>query len=65
MQRIEGRLGKPIDQILREYYVEQGLTVEQVGQKLGQTKGTVSRWLARFGIEARRPGTASTAEAVA
>ena len=64
MQRIEARLEKPMDQILRELYVERGLTVEQVGTELGITKGAVSRWLARFEIETRRPGVAAS-EAVA
>lgn len=59
MQRVEGRLGQPIDEILRELYLARGLTVEQVGAELGITKGAVSRWLARFGIEARRPGSRS------
>lgn len=59
MQRIEARLGKPMGEILRDYYIEQALTVEQVGAKLGITKGAVSRWLAHFGIEARRPGAAA------
>jgi len=56
MQRIEARLGKPMDAILRELYVDQGLTLEQLGTHLGITKGAASRWLERFGIEARRGG---------
>lgn len=56
MQRIEARLGKPMDAILREKYVDDGKTVEQVAAELGITKGSVSRWLQRFGIDARRQG---------
>lgn len=49
-------MGKPIDQLLRELYVDQGLTVEQVGAVLGITKGAASRWLERFAIRTRRGG---------
>ena len=59
MQRIEARLGRPMDEILRELYVDRGLTLAEAGTELGVTKGAVSRWLERFGIEARRPGTAA------
>ena len=56
MQRLEARYGKPMDVILRELYVEQGLFLEDVGKELGITKGAVSRWLVHFGIPARRGG---------
>lgn len=59
MQDIEARLGRPMGDILRELYVERGLTVESVGAELGITKGAVSRWLERFDIPARRPGQAA------
>lgn len=53
MQLLEARLGKPMDQILTELYLDEGLTVEQVGQRLGITKGAASRWLDRFAIPRR------------
>lgn len=56
MQVLEARHGKPIEDILRGLYVDRGMTVEQVGAELGITQGTVSRWLDRVGIIARRPG---------
>lgn len=56
MQRIEAQMGKPMDAILRELYLEQGLTLEQLGAVLGITKGAASRWLERFDIQARRGG---------
>ncbi len=61
MQRVEARLGKPMDRILRELYVEQGLTLEQLGAVLGITKGAASRWLERFDIETRRGGRQAAA----
>lgn len=59
MQRIEAARGRQMPDILRELYVDQRLTVEQVGDDLGITKGAASRWLARFGIEIRRRGKAA------
>ena len=53
MQRIEAREGRPMDAILRDLYLDRQLTVEQVADGLGLTKGTISRWLERFGIESR------------
>lgn len=63
MQLIEARRGRPIDEILRELYIERGLTLEEVGSDLGITKGAASRWLERFGIPRRRPGQKSEAVA--
>ena len=57
MQVIEAREGRSMDLILRELRVEKGLTVEEVGNQLGITKGAASRWLERFGIE--RPKAAA------
>lgn len=56
MQTLEARLGRPIAEILRDLYVAQGMTVDEVGDELGVTAGTVSRWLGRCDIEARPRG---------
>ena len=53
MQRIEAARGRPIEELLRELYVDRGLTVEAVGIDLGITKGAASRWLDRFDIATR------------
>lgn len=65
MQRIEADRQQPMDVILRDLYEARGLTVEQVGIDLGITKGAASRWLDRFGIERRRPGSAGVVERAA
>lgn len=57
MQRLEAEHGESMADLLRRLYIDECLTVEQVGQRLGITKGAASRWLERFGIETRRPGT--------
>lgn len=54
MQFLEAELGRPIDELLREMYEERGLRVEDIATELNLTKGTVSRWLAHFGISTRR-----------
>jgi len=59
MQVLEATHGKPIEELLTDLYVRQGLTVDQVGVAIGVTKGTVSRWLERCGIPARRQGRAA------
>lgn len=56
MQRLEAEMGEPMDAILRRLYLDEGLTVDQVGQRLGITKGAASRWLERFGVETRGHG---------
>jgi excisionase family DNA binding protein len=59
MQVLEAAHGKPINELLTELYVAQALTVDEVGAALGVTKGTISRWLERCGIPARRQGRAA------
>lgn len=56
MQRIEAREGRPIEELLAELYVEQGLMLVEVGERLGVTESAVSKWLQWFGIETRRGG---------
>jgi hypothetical protein len=56
MQQIEAREGRPIDEILRGYLAE-GLTYDEIGKRLGITKGAVSHWMDRFRVE--RPRTAA------
>jgi transposase len=56
MQRIEAREGRPVEALLQDLYVEQGLMLSEVGERLGIGESAVSRWLAHFGIEARRGG---------
>lgn len=56
MQLLEAKHGKSMDQLLRDLYVTQGMRIEDVATELGQTKGTISRWLERFGIPARKRG---------
>ncbi len=54
MQFLEAEHGRPIDELLRSLYIDQELAVEDIADRLKLTKGTVSRWLAHFGIPTRR-----------
>jgi DNA-binding transcriptional regulator LsrR (DeoR family) len=55
MQLLEAEHGKAIDVLLRELYLDDGLGVQDIADRLHLTKGTVSRWLDRFSIPTRRP----------
>jgi hypothetical protein len=61
MQAIEAERGRSLEDILRELYVDRGLTLEEVGSDLGITAGAASRWCERFGIPLRRPGPRAVA----
>jgi transposase-like protein len=53
MQIVEHRIGLPIDQALRDMYLRDQMTLEEIAREFGITKGTVSRWLAHFNIPTR------------
>lgn len=56
MQLIEQRLGRPLDEFLRERYDVDRRTTQEIADELGVTNGTISRWMAALGIEARLIG---------
>lgn len=53
---VEARLGESLESYLRRRYEDNGLTTSQIAAELGLNNGTISRWLAHFGIEARYLG---------
>ncbi len=53
MQILESRLGRPLDEYLRERYERDGWTTSAIARELGIESSTVSRWMAHLGIEAR------------
>jgi DNA-binding transcriptional regulator LsrR (DeoR family) len=53
VRAIEKRHGKPLEQILRELYYDEGLTQAEVGKRLRVPAGSVGGWLIRFGINQR------------
>ena len=56
MQRIEAREGRPLDELLRDLYVNEGLMLAEIGARWGVGESAVSKWLAWAGIEARKGG---------
>lgn len=56
MERVEARLGRPLVDELRQRYVEQEQTLDQIADALGVSAPTVSRWMRRLGVESRFPG---------
>lgn len=71
MRKVESRLGRTLAEVLRELYVDQGMTLAEVGAEISRRAGlstpvadsTVMRWMERLDIERRFPG--ARAEAVA
>lgn len=61
MQLVEHRLGRPLDEVLTELYIDQGMTVKQVAAEIGVSTASVSRWMSELGIQARYIGTKKVA----
>jgi predicted transcriptional regulator len=45
------RTGKPVEEVLRDLYLGQGLSQAAIAAELGITRITVAMWLREFGIE--------------
>ena len=56
MQLVEQQVNEPIDDWLRRRYEVEGANTEEIARELGLNNGTVSRWMAHFGIQARLVG---------
>lgn len=61
MLRTEHRLGEPIEAYLHRRYITDGATTTAIADEMGLNNGTISRWLAALGIEARLTGQRGTA----
>jgi hypothetical protein len=65
MQVIEHQLGEPLEVYLRRQYLDEWLTTAEIAAALNVNNGTVSRWMAHFGIPARLHGARRSAQEVA
>lgn len=52
-QRLEARLGQPLETALRDMYHREGLTQIEIAERLGLDQSTVTRWMRQFGIPVR------------
>lgn len=53
-QILEGQLGRPLPDVLHEWYHRDGLTQAEIAAKLGGLdQSTVTRWMRQFGIAVR------------
>lgn len=54
MQLVEHRLGQPLEHYFREQYVDRRRSQAEIAADLDVDVGSVSRWMARLNIGARR-----------
>lgn len=60
-QLIEHRFAEPMDVLLRRLYVDEGLTQQQIAERLETSNRTVVRWMAKYGIPTRDRRALATA----
>lgn len=65
MQIVEARIGRPVDEYLRDAYVTRELHQAEIAAELGVDPATVSRWMARYGISTRVIGPRRRKESAA
>jgi len=53
-QLLEARLGRALEDVLRDWYHRDGLTQAEIAEKLGGlNQSTVTRWMRQMGIPVR------------
>lgn len=56
MTEVEHRFGKTLHTLLREKYLDEGLSLPRVADELGVSRRTVIRWMEANGVPRRRFG---------
>lgn len=56
-QVVEARFGRPIRDLLRQMYVDDHRTQEDIARTLGVSRLTVARWMRTLGIRSRYLGS--------
>lgn len=49
-QRVEAREGRSVPELLRELYHDQGLSQEQIADRLAVSRGTVIEWMRKHSV---------------
>lgn len=69
MRRVQAKIGRPLAEVLHQLYVEDGMTLAEVGAEIGRlasrealSESTVSRWMDTLDIDRRFPGKRAKAE---
>jgi transcriptional regulator with XRE-family HTH domain len=52
-QIVEARFDVPVPELIRLFYVQDGLSQDQLAEKLGVSRGTVIDWMRKYGIPTR------------
>ena len=52
-QAVEARYGEPVAAILRRLYHDDGLSQEEIADRLGTSRSSVIRWMATYRIPTR------------
>lgn len=52
-QVVQARHGREVPELIRELYVDQGLSQEEVAEQLGVHRSTLVHWMRDFGIQTR------------
>ena len=50
-QAVEARTGRPVDELLRELYVERGYSFVDIGKAVGVSRELIRQWVAELGLE--------------
>lgn len=48
---VQERTGRPIEDLLRDLYVEKGRTDAEIAQAIGVTRAVVQQWRSQMGIK--------------
>lgn len=59
--RVERRFGEPLPALLTRLYIHDGLTHEQIAERLGVSVRTVHRWMKAARVITNTRGTGQTA----
>jgi transposase-like protein len=54
MLALEEKFGIGIEELLRSLYVDQNMSITDIGKELGCTYVTIFKWLQRAGIRSRK-----------